>query len=335
MGISDIVNNFKCLHPLVTNRQLISKVSSVVTCPFYHIVGDHDMPHISLLYKTKTSKAFIEDIDYFGKYFEFIPLDQLGKARKSSKPRMLLSFDDGFRECFDIIRPILLEKGIPAIFFINTGYVNNDDLMYRCKASYILNYFKKEIKIKASIRIEGKQVVITNYSKLKSVILGVGYGNRESLDQIIVDNEIPFTDWLSAYKPYMNALQIQNLSADGFTIGAHSHTHSPFHQLSTQEQWHEIVTSTRIINDLVGSAACPFSFPFNDVGVSLSILDKMKVESNVNYTFGVSGFKKDVANNHYHRVAMEDSDLAANQRMKSELISHRIRKFLNKEKVQR
>ena len=36
-----------------------------------------------------------------------------------------LTFDDGFRELHDVVAPILLRKGIPATFFVNSAFIDN------------------------------------------------------------------------------------------------------------------------------------------------------------------------------------------------------------------
>ena len=57
----------------------------------------------------------------------------------------LLTFDDGFREIYDIIAPILLDKGIPATFFISSGFLDNRELCYQHKASLLVEKVRNGI----------------------------------------------------------------------------------------------------------------------------------------------------------------------------------------------
>lgn len=43
---------------------------------------------------------------------------------------ILLTFDDGFRECFDVIRPILLRQRATAVFFVPSEFVDNRTLLF-------------------------------------------------------------------------------------------------------------------------------------------------------------------------------------------------------------
>ncbi len=335
MGIADIINKAPFISRLVSDRVLVKCIPNQLILPFYHAVGNHPMPHIDSLYQVRSIKEFEKDLDYLSLHFDFIELKDLDISTKQGRPKVLLSFDDGFRECYDIIRPILSRKGIPAVFFINTGYVDNKDLMYRCKASYIINNLTKADFFPIKLQ-EGKyNKYIKGYEVLISELKTLEYRHRDVLDDVIIKFGLPIKSWLRDYQPYMTESMIKELHLDGFTIGAHSHTHPSFRDLSGAEQWSEVEQSVQIINNICNTDSCPFSFPFNDIGVSKSTLFKLDADKHINSTFGVSGFKSDVLSNHVHRVAMEDSSLDAEHRLKSECITHFVRKLIGKQKVKR
>ncbi len=111
---------------------LIKKSGIKIIFPFYHSVSDEDVVHIKHLYPSKNIISFINDLDFLLKYF--IPLsidDFLSKNYDPDQNYFVLSFDDGLRKMFDVVRPILNKKGIPAIFFLNSAFVDNKDLFYR------------------------------------------------------------------------------------------------------------------------------------------------------------------------------------------------------------
>ena len=89
--------------------------------PFYHAVSEEPLPHISHLYRVRTTAEFEGDLELLLKYFEpmglAVYLDQAGEKR--GKRGMVLTFDDGLKECHHIIAPLLKKKGIPAVFFLN------------------------------------------------------------------------------------------------------------------------------------------------------------------------------------------------------------------------
>ena len=109
--------------------------------PFYHVVSDEECPHIKHLYRFKNVKEFIHDIDYLARHYQPIGADALQDVlagKYKGKKIMLLTFDDGLRQMYEVVAPILLQKGIPTVFFLNTDFIDNKALMFRYKISLAL-----------------------------------------------------------------------------------------------------------------------------------------------------------------------------------------------------
>ena len=60
----------------------------------------------------------------------------------------------------------------------------------------------------------------------------------------------------------LNWSQIRDLQAQGWTIGAHSHTHPDFTQISPQQIKTEIETSQKVIEDQTGHSCDFFAYPY-------------------------------------------------------------------------
>src|SRR5690606_37008030 len=100
--------------------------------PFYHLISDQDVIHVKHLYSVKHTQAFERDLDFLLKNYEAIDLNTLEGLIHQDKPIdkkvFLLSFDDGLSQFYDIIAPILRRKGIPAVNFLNSAFIDNKDL---------------------------------------------------------------------------------------------------------------------------------------------------------------------------------------------------------------
>lgn len=101
----------------------IAGIGLIIPC--YHMISDDERMHTKHLYLHKNIKEFKGDLDFLlENIFPINLLDLIGfLEHRFSLPDkdFLLTFDDGFREMHDIVAPILLEKGISASFFINSG----------------------------------------------------------------------------------------------------------------------------------------------------------------------------------------------------------------------
>lgn len=104
-----------------------------VICPFYHAVSDTPLPHISPLYRHRTEQEFRADIDWLLAHYEPIHWYEIDTYERAYKPAFCLTFDDGLKEFYTIVAPILEEKKVPCVCFLNSAFIDNKDLMFRYK----------------------------------------------------------------------------------------------------------------------------------------------------------------------------------------------------------
>ena len=111
---------------------------------------------------------------------------------------MLLTFDDGLVECYDVILPILEKHSIPAVFFVNTAFIDNKDLFYRYKASLLVeNISNKKLKDQQEAKLNNVASRKSYKSNdLRSFILNIAYKDRFVLDYIADILEFSFNDYL-------------------------------------------------------------------------------------------------------------------------------------------
>ena len=300
------------------------KRNSPFFLPFYHVVSNEKLPHI-LNYPYRNIRQFETELDFYLKYFQPVSLEKLIKITSSDKKNFHLSFDDGLRECAEIVAPLLLKKGIPATFFVNTAFTDNRDLFHKYKASLILNKLREK-----SIPEVEKLLAGNNLAGDK--ILSAGISEVEILNEAAQKLEIDFNEFLEKSKPYLTSNQIKNLAGDGFTIGAHSHTHPEFWKITVKDQIKEVKLSMEKVEKLVKPAVRSFSFPFTDSGVQSEVLETLKNENICDVTFGTAGVKHDDYDFHFQRYPAEQpGDFIRN--LKGEFIYYEIRKWVGKATV--
>lgn len=285
--------------------------------PFYHIVSDGDCPHVKNLYSFKNVKQFAADIEWLAKEYQPLSATDIPDVitgRYKGKKTMLLTFDDGLREMYDIVAPILLAKGIPAVFFINTDYIDNKALMFRYKASLAVDSLK--------LNAEQKQKVLAARNERELSLVA-----ETGLEPVV-------STFLSEYKPYMTTGQIHELINKGFAIGSHSASHLYYADISLQQQLDETLSSMKILKDEFNLTQQLFAFPFTDHGVGKEFFSKV-YEAGIDYTFGGAGIKNDIDKRQLQRVPMEGWDATAQQILKSEYLYYLLRTPLFKNTIQR
>lgn len=299
-------------------------LSTPAFLPFYHLVSNKRLPHI-LNYNFRDTREFENELDFFLKYFNPVSLEYIYQKKGFSDKVFHVSFDDGLRECAEVVSPILLKKGIPATFFVNTAFVDNKALFHKYKASLILSELKKNTHIKAA------QYLFENGFQ-GNRLLTIPANMENILDETAEMLGLDFKDFLKNEKPYLSTKQILELKEKGFTIGAHSKDHQEFWKITEEEQFTQIKESMHWIEKNIQPEIRAFSFPFTDDGISKELFRKVKNEDICDLTFGTAGLKYDEIENHFQRYPMEING-NFRQNLKAEYVYFWLRKIIGKETV--
>jgi peptidoglycan/xylan/chitin deacetylase (PgdA/CDA1 family) len=270
--------------------------------PFAHIVTDNAPPHIKHLFTVPSVAKFKSDVDFLCRQFrplQLAELEQLPRLRdtKSSKRSFILSFDDGLREVYDIIAPILRDKGIPALLFLNSATIDNKQLMWRHKVSLLIERSKQQPG-----RIP-PQISLRAGENLHAKLNAMQFSDEPILDDMARFFEVDFDDYLRRAKPYLTATQVLELAQAGFEFGAHSDVHPYFSELAVEDQKKQISTSVAFIRRL-GLPCRYFAFPFHDSGVPLSVFQYMR-ELDLVLSFGASEGRFDSVAFSFQRFAID------------------------------
>ncbi|WP_379963576.1 polysaccharide deacetylase family protein [Epilithonimonas sp. UC225_85] len=301
----------------------------------YHLVSDEDVKHVKHLFPYRSVKHFENDLDFLSKHFEFIDWETFIKEKTEKttrkKPTVLLTFDDGYSEFYDVISPILKRKGIYAMNFINPKFIDNQELMWRNKASLIVS------EITENKSIENKLSKYPNFNNdLKSnvsSILKINYKNQNHLDKIAEYLEINISDYLQKNQVYLTTVQLQKLKNDGFGISSHGWDHPFYNQLGLENQLEntqkslDYMKENAFLND-------SFAFPFTDHLVTNRFFETIFNQNpDLKFTFGAAGIKLDSNSKNLQRIPVEIRNYTAEEILKNEISYYQLLKKFNKNKI--
>ena len=335
-----IINTAAAWMPL---HYLVRKSPFRLVMPFWHCVADETPPHIRNLYLARDTRSFRYDMEELVKYFKPVSasdvLQHVTGERSLKEPSMLLSFDDGLRESAEVIAPILSEMGIPAVFFVNTAFVDNRDMFYRFRISLLIDRLR-QMKSKEVIYeiISGRiPANIGSDKQLCRYLLGLEYQDSLKINELAELFEIDFTTYLKMRKPYMTGEQISSMIEQGFDIGAHSIDHPLFARLTLEEQIRQTRESLDWLRGNFRTGTACFAFPFTDDGVSREFFEEIFSDhpGNPDLTFGTAGLKNDVWPRHLQRIHAGSSPMGTKGLIKSEYLLYYMKKIAGKHFVNR
>lgn len=320
MQKSNLLKPLSSVSNIFNLKKLINFTGVREIFPFWHIVADKPPKHVKHLYKVRTEKDFIKDIDFLLKYYKPADISEFNIENRNTENKFYLSFDDGLRECYEIIAPILISKGIHASFFVNTDFVDNNDLFYKYKASILYDKFLEKSKNENLKRkIYG---ILENADFFK-----INFQNKTMLDDIAAILDIDFSQYLKKEQPYMKLEQIKYLQNKGFTIGAHSAQHPLFSEISIENQISQTECSLNFIANNFSPEYHYFAFPFSDNEVSISFFENIFNYKNLRFTFGTAGIKYDTFENNIQRIAMEKTNMNAEKYLKTMYLAYILKKY--------
>ncbi|NIR28429.1 MAG: polysaccharide deacetylase family protein [Gammaproteobacteria bacterium] len=269
---------------------------------FYHIVSAQAPAHVKHLLECKSPDEFEKDLLYFKEHCYVASHEELlaHQSEKKSLPRRtaVLTFDDGYRECYEVVRPLLLKYRMPCTFFVCANMVDNKSLMFRNKVSLCIDATDKQSAMERHQSIEKFNerfgLRLRGRDSLREWLLGLTYRDTKRVGAACEVLGVDTEAYLRGKRPYMTRDEIVQLWRDGFTIGAHTCNHPELWLLPWLEAVREIVESCATVVDITGQEAVPFAIPFNGRTLSRDKLgDLWARNKHISLIFDTNNMKKE------------------------------------------
>lgn len=320
----------------ISNKNALGFFKKQSVFPYYHIIRDNKVAHIENLYQYKNVAQFKNDLDVLSKNFSPITINDLIE-KKPHTNSFLISFDDGLEEIYSVVFPILKERNLKAVFFINPVFVDNNEGLYKHYISIIISDLKKanypkEHLDKISSILDFSYISNEDFiNKFKSI----KFSQRSKITDVLNLLNIDIQKYLETHKPYISKEQIKEMVDNGFYFGGHTMSHPPLEQLTFEEQKKEIIDSIDWIKNNFDINYSLFAFPFSDKKISKKLLnDLFQYDENI-LLFGNSGLKKDFDNRIIQRFSLENPNKEVKKLIVTENLYKNFNKIIGKYKISR
>jgi len=302
--------------------------------PYHHVVSDHYLPHISPLYSFKSKAAFERDLDYLLKNYHPIHPDDLTSQFLSGTPlkdkSFLLTFDDGFKEVYEVIFPILNKKGVPAIFFINPAFINNNELFYRAKLALIIDAVERKNSLINAVQSGFPQSEI-HIGNFKSYLLKLTHADQSLVQSIFEKVGLNEPDFLKKERPFLLESEIIQMHKAGFRFGGHSWDHPYFKYLRLSDQLSQTVKSIKYIDELLNPTYRYFSFPHEDKSIRNDFfIELSRTAGGPHLIFGTQNQLQESNFSVFHRFNAERPQFKGEHVIKGQELTYALKKLMGK-----
>jgi peptidoglycan/xylan/chitin deacetylase (PgdA/CDA1 family) len=213
-----------------TRRRLRDGTNVVYT----HYIGE-SVPYYADFYAGSTIDRFEHDLAALKKHFEFVPLAELVRENRAqgepSRPRLALTFDDGFDALRNGVMEVLDHHGVRVTTFVITGTIGNKNLMWRNKLAAIRALREERLYVRCYNSLMPKVGLssISGGDELLPASTGWSMGRKEDLvDALWKACDMPaLGEFLDEHRPYFTWGGLDQWIAAGHDVGLHTATH-PF-----------------------------------------------------------------------------------------------------------
>jgi peptidoglycan/xylan/chitin deacetylase (PgdA/CDA1 family) len=223
-----------------------------------------------------TAKLFEAQIKFMLQNFDAALPSQVMNG--AERPRFIVTFDDGYRDNFNVAAPILKRLGVPAAFYVVSDFVGQNRRFWWERLACMLRGTPTMF-----LNLEGKLETLAQRANLPLRLELRDFSEREKAHDLIsralrqtppveIDSlltllaeRLRIADPLHGRDyPLMDWEHIALLSASGFEIGAHSATHVNLGLCDAEQINREVTGSIQAIRERLKHPIPSFAYPYGE-----------------------------------------------------------------------
>jgi len=238
-----------------------SGASSRLLILMYHRVLEQHDPFLA---DTVSASEFAWQMALLSRHYRPFTLQEAARRlADGTLPRraVVVSFDDGYRDNFETALPVLLQHGIPATFFIATGFLGNGRMWNDTVIEALRRSPAGELDL--SFMDLGRYTIADDADRVSVMNALIGKLKYRPMEerQSLVDS---LADRIGESLPndlMMSRDQVGGLFEAGMEIGGHTCHHPILSNIDLEEAQREIVSGQAVLQEITGSRVTTFAYP--------------------------------------------------------------------------
>lgn len=215
-----------------------------------------------------TAATFEKQLQAIKKYFNPMTLANLAQAiqqqGRAPAHAVVITVDDGYRDFYEVAYPLLKHYGIPATFFVTTGFVNGDLWLWPDQVLWLLRNRQRQ---------QGTLVVGDKTFALSESVVNLWW--PLVLHLLDVDNQLRLNAIeelaqrsglslpLEAPEEFaaVSWAQLREMQAQGIEVGGHTVSHPSLGHMPVNQAEQEINASFLALREHLGEQPRTFCYP--------------------------------------------------------------------------
>jgi len=250
--------------------------------------------------------VFSRQLDHIARTYHVVSLQDVVTAIRENRPwpdrSILITFDDGYRNNVEIAAPLLAQHGIPAVFFVTTGFIDGTHQPWW----FVLRRWIHQAGFSALGDPPGVAKK-SCHSDIQSIVHWEHYlkglTEAERSDHMTAlatqlglsaESSVSFATWD----------QLTSLLRQGHAVEPHTVSHANLGRESAADAKREITSSVTRVKERLGIQARAFAYPYGRAeDVQPAVFDALKQQGIVVGFTTVEGTNRpDTHPYQYHRL---------------------------------
>ena len=233
-----------------------------------------------------TPEGFEAQLRFLSTRFHILDLDaflaiatkkggNVGTLTKAGKPLALITFDDGYRDNCETALPILRKLGVPATFFIPSGFLDGTGLPWWDHVACVLKQTRVPrlslrrypddvdpavIDLGPTLDDQQRTEAITTVIRL--FLAGTIRDALWFLTQLDEQADVQVDTVAAGRELFMSLDQVRQLIEAGMAVGSHGQSHRVLADLDDFAQLRELTGSKRLLESALDREITTLAYPY-------------------------------------------------------------------------
>jgi peptidoglycan/xylan/chitin deacetylase (PgdA/CDA1 family) len=237
-------------------------------CVVFHNISATDSPFTKGMNVSITPSKFEAALRFLTTHYTPVRLEDVltDFDGRGLPPRaVLVTFDDAYASVAKLAAPLCRRFGVPAVFFVNAAFLDNQRLAPDNLVCYVANELGME-----TIRAAARSVIGSRTPELHSLsevftcfFPAISLAEREAfLEALRQSAGIDESRMATGAGMYLTSKQLRELVSFDFEIGNHTYTHVHCRSLSREEFGSQVDRNKAELEAVSGTKVRAFSQPY-------------------------------------------------------------------------
>jgi len=261
----------------------------------YHRIGDPSQSLLDREVFSADQEAFDQQVAFLKRNFDVITPRDLASLENGKFGRaVMITFDDGYLDNYELAFPVLKQHSVPATFFIATGFVTDGGMTWWDEIAWMARTSPRDQMLLDPWFAEPLSLTDDSIDQTINQLLRKYKGLAQDEAELFLNTVAAESDSGRVPKHVADALwmnwdMIREMDQSGMEIGAHTVNHPVLSTCPVHVQKDEIVGSKQKIESELGHSIESFSYPVGQPDSYTEETKRILQEAGIRWAFTFSG----------------------------------------------